>query len=165
MSPLRRAGAGLAQIEAVYRSRFHEYGSVAAAILNDREAGRDAVQEAFASAVRRRGDFEGRGSLEAWLWRAVVNAALSELRRRKARVPERFPDVADASSGHLTEGDVRDAIARLPERQRLVLFLRYYADLDYRAIADALGIAPGTVGAALHAARSAVQRHLEEVPT
>ena len=165
MRSRRKTGASLAQIEAVYRSRFHEYCGVAAAILNDREAGRDAVQEAFAGAVRRRSSFDARGSLEAWLWRAVVNAALSERRRRSRPVPERCPDVAGSPNGHVPEGDVHDAIARLPERQRLVLFLRYYADLDYRAIADALGIAPGTVGAALHAARSAVQRHLEEVRT
>src|SRR5206468_6238374 len=41
------------------------------------------------------------------------------------------------------------------ERQRLVLFLRYYADLDYAAIADTLGIGPGTVGASLNHAHAA----------
>jgi RNA polymerase sigma factor (sigma-70 family) len=51
----------------------------------------------------------------------------------------------------------------LPERQRLALFLRYYADLDYAAIAAALGISPGTVGALLHTARTSLRRTLEEV--
>jgi hypothetical protein len=49
------------------------------------------------------------------------------------------------------------AIGALPERQRLVLFLRYYADLDHRGIATALGIRPGTVGAALHEAHRSVR--------
>jgi RNA polymerase sigma factor (sigma-70 family) len=40
---------------------------------------------------------------------------------------------------------VRAALAGLPERQRLALFLRYYADLDYAAIAEALSISRGTV--------------------
>ena len=44
-----------------------------------------------------------------------------------------------------------------------MLFLRYYADLDYAAIAEALGIARGTVSATLHAARSNLQAKLEEV--
>ena len=48
-------------------------------------------------------------------------------------------------------------IADLPERQRLVLFLRYYADLDYRQIADALGIRRGTVGATLNQAHAALR--------
>jgi RNA polymerase sigma factor (sigma-70 family) len=94
----------------------------------------------------------------------VVNAALSERRRRSPDSPEHVPDADDASrNGHSEEGAVRAAVALLPERQRLVLFLRYYADLDYQTIAEALGIAPGTVAAALHAARAAVRRRLEEV--
>ncbi len=45
-----------------------------------------------------------------------------------------------------------------------MLFLRYYADLDYRAIAEALEIRPGTVGATLNQAHSAMKRVLKEVP-
>jgi RNA polymerase sigma factor (sigma-70 family) len=44
----------------------------------------------------------------------------------------------------------------LPERQRLALFLRYYADLDYATIAQALAISGGTVGATLNQAREAL---------
>jgi RNA polymerase sigma factor (sigma-70 family) len=51
----------------------------------------------------------------------------------------------------------------LPERQRLVLFLRYYADLGYSAIAEALGISPGTVASTLNAAHESLRRNLEEV--
>jgi RNA polymerase sigma factor (sigma-70 family) len=51
-------------------------------------------------------------------------------------------------------------VSALPERQRLVLFLRYYGDLDYAAIGHALEISPGTVGATLHTARSALQQLL-----
>jgi hypothetical protein len=57
---------------------------------------------------------------------------------------------------------VRDHVARLPERQRLVLFLRYYADLDYEEIAEAVGIAVGTVGSTLSAAHSALHAALAE---
>ena len=57
----------------------------------------------------------------------------------------------------------RALIAGLPERQRLVLFLRYYADLDYRAIANVLDIEIGTVGASLSAARATLRNRIEEV--
>jgi RNA polymerase sigma factor (sigma-70 family) len=161
----RRGGATLAQIEAAYRLRFREYSSVAAGILGDREAGRDAVQEAFAKAVRGRHRFRGEGSLEGWLWRSVVNTALSEGRRRAAESNRPAPDPPTATGrwDDPEADDVQAAIAALPERQRLVLFLRYYADLDYAAIGEALGIAPGTVAAALHAAHAAVRRQLQEV--
>jgi RNA polymerase sigma factor (sigma-70 family) len=157
----RRSGASLAELEAVYRRRFHEYASVAAAILRDADAGSDAVQEAFAKAVRARRRFRSHGPLDAWLWRAVVNAALSE-RRRRAR-PELPSPVAAENGSHPLEDEVRAAIDLLPERQRLVLFLRYYADLEYREIAETLGISTGTVGAALHAAHRVVRRQLTEV--
>jgi RNA polymerase sigma factor (sigma-70 family) len=66
----------------------------------------------------------------------------------------------------VTDGDaVRAVIQQLPERQRLVVFLRYWADLDYAAIADALAIAPGTVAAALHAAHGSIRNSLQEVRT
>lgn len=61
--------------------------------------------------------------------------------------------------------EVRDAIAALPERQRLVIFLRYYADLDYDAIALAAGIRKGTVGPTLVKAQAALRRALGEEET
>jgi RNA polymerase sigma factor (sigma-70 family) len=59
--------------------------------------------------------------------------------------------------------ELAPAVAALPERQRLVVFLRYYADLDYRTIADALDVEVGTVSATLAAAHRAVRQRLEEV--
>jgi RNA polymerase sigma factor (sigma-70 family) len=58
---------------------------------------------------------------------------------------------------------IRARIAALPERQRLALFLRYYADLDYAAIGEALEIAPGTVAATLNAAHTRLAHELQEV--
>jgi len=154
-------GATLAEIEAVYRLRFTEFCSVAAAILRDGEAGRDAVQEAFAKAVRSRREFRRDGPLDAWLWRAVVNTAIRERgKRRPATLLS-----GDAATAELDRDDVRSVIQQLPERQRLVVFLRYWADLDYATIAEALAIAPGTVAAALHAAHGSIRNSLEEVQT
>ena len=57
--------------------------------------------------------------------------------------------MADTTPAEVHESELAEAISRLPERERLVLFLRYYADLDYRTIAEALEISGGTVGATL----------------
>ena len=59
---------------------------------------------------------------------------------------------------------VRAWITALPERQRLAVYLRYYADLDYRSIAEALGIEVGTVSATLSAAHENLRKSMEEVP-
>ena len=149
--------ATLAEIEAVYRGSVHRYRGVAAAIVHDRDAAADLVQEAFASAVRRRSRFRGDGPLEAWLWRAVVNNALSYARRKP---PPLLVDRAVEAPQH---DEVRDAVAALPERQRIAVFLRYYADLDYRAIGEILGITDGTARASVRDAQAALRQTLEVV--
>jgi RNA polymerase sigma-70 factor, ECF subfamily len=133
---------------------------VAAAILGDVERGSDAVQEAFGNALRKRRAFRGEAPLEAWLWRLVVNEARDQLRAaRREPVP-----VLLSTNGSTTHEDARlaAAVAALPERQRLAIFLRYYADLDYASIAEALGVKSGTVAASLSAAHENLRKTLQE---
>jgi DNA-directed RNA polymerase specialized sigma24 family protein len=141
-------------LEQLYRSRRPEFCRAAAAIAGDRTLGEDAVQEAFAKAVRKRRSFRGSGSLEAWVWRIVVNAARDSRRRRPGLIA--MPPSTASSNGHAPVLPLE----LLSERQREVLFLHYYADLDYATIADALGISPGTVGATLSTARRLLRQAL-----
>jgi DNA-directed RNA polymerase specialized sigma24 family protein len=131
--------ADLAEIEAVYRRSVARLRRVAAAIVGEREAALDAVQTGFSTAVRRRMSFRGDGTLDAWVWRIVVN----EARDLRARLLSGDGAAGEGVGGRLAhEGGARDeilnALAELSERQRLVVFLRYYADLDYSAIARVL---------------------------
>jgi RNA polymerase sigma factor (sigma-70 family) len=158
----RREPVPLAEIEALYRARLGAFRRVARAILGDPDAARDAVQEAFASLVRSRSTFRGEGSVEGWAWRAVVNAARMQLRANRPSVP--IGEEAAANGHAQPNPELRAAVSALPERQRLVVFLRYYADLDYAAIAEALEIRPGTVAATLNSARTSLRDVLEEVP-
>jgi RNA polymerase sigma-70 factor, ECF subfamily len=148
----------LAELEALYRARYPVFLRLARATVRDEAAAADAVHDAFVQAVRNRRSFRGDGTLEAWIWRMVVNAAH---KRRGALAPAApVPETAEVSRngfGH----PVRAAVAALPERQRLALFLRYYADLDYTAIAAILDVKEGTVGATLHAAHAALREALE----
>jgi RNA polymerase sigma factor (sigma-70 family) len=165
---ISRRGASLDELEALYRRRFPIFARVAASVAGDPERARDVVQEAFATAVRKRASFRGTGPLEAWVWRIVLNGARSEARRR---TPTTEPDQYAGTNGDhaITNGssehdfELRHALARLPERQRTAVFLRYYADLDYAAIGEALGIAEGTVAATLNAAHAALRNRLQEV--
>lgn len=138
------------ELEALYRERLPDFTRAATAIAGDEESGRDAVQEAFAKALRKRRRFRGVGSLEAWVWRIVVNAARDAGRRRRRTAAA--PAAVDTRAGELGL-----PLELLTERQREVLFLHYYADLDYTTIAQALEISPGTVGATLSAARQTLR--------
>ena len=140
----------------IYEERYHRLLRVAEAIVGDPDLAHDAVQEAFArrsaaAVVPRRRLARGlglAGRREHGTQRAPRPAGrAAQLERGRGR---------DAN-GHAADASVRALVAALPERQRLVLFLRYYADLDYAAIGEALAISTGTVGATLNQAQRALQ--------
>jgi RNA polymerase sigma factor (sigma-70 family) len=154
-----------AEIERIYRARYGAFLRVAVAVVGDERIAEEAVHDGFVRALRHHRGFRGRGSLEGWLWRIVVNEArrLGAAEQRLRRLPISVADDAATTNGHREAGALPALVAALPERQRLALFLRYYADLDYEAIADALGVKPGTIAATLHAAHAALRSDLLEV--
>jgi RNA polymerase sigma factor (sigma-70 family) len=158
------SGRRRALLEALYRERFPAFARVAISITGSVELGRESVQEAFARALEQSDHFREECPLEAWVWRIVVNTARTTGGR--ARYENREPAVAAEAE---TNGDpevspVQLWVRTLPERQRLIVFLRYWADLDYRSIAAALEIEVGTVSATLSAAHQTLRRSLQEVP-
>jgi RNA polymerase sigma-70 factor (ECF subfamily) len=151
----------VAKLEALYRERYAHFLRVAFLITGDEERAHDAEQDGLAGAIHSRHSFRGEGPLEAWVWRAVVNAAKRQ--GHTASVPfgrEPISQNGDASDERL----IRTWVAALPERQRLAVYMRYYADLDYRQIATALDIAVGTVSATLSAAHQTLRKSMQEVP-
>jgi RNA polymerase sigma factor (sigma-70 family) len=161
----RGSDARLDAIEAVYRERFSHFVRVATAITGDQHAALEAVQQAFADLIRGRRRFRGDGPLEAWVWRAVVRSAKRRAGERRSAPASLDAELA-APNGVGEAAALRAAVALLPDRQRLAVFLRYYADLDYREIAEILGVTVGTVSASLHAAHRSLRSTLdsEEVP-
>jgi RNA polymerase sigma factor (sigma-70 family) len=152
-------GARVRELEEVYRLHYPQFLRVATAIGGDEDAGHDAVQDGFADVLRYRRSFRGEGSLEAWVWRAVANAAHRS--RSKHPLLAAFPEAEPAENGVSSEHvHIRPWLAALPERQRMAVFLRYYADLDYRTIASVLEIEVGTVSATLSAALTSLRRSL-----
>ena len=152
----------LSEFESLYRSSFRRFVRVAAAITRDEDAAIEAVQEAFARAIRGRSGFTGDGPLDAWVWRAVVNEA-KRLSMRPRTISTEVAAEATANGAPDSDAAVRALIGSLPERQRHAVFLRYYADLDYRTIADVLEIEVGSVSATLHAAHATLRGPIEGV--
>ena len=163
-------GLDLEELERVYRERYARFHRLARALSADDELAFDAVQETFARAIRSRRGFRREAAVETWLWRTLINVCRDERRRATGRpsalAAGELPELAAAANGHAEEWpELRAAIAALPERQRLVLFLAHYADLDQATIAAVAGIARGTVAATLHHAHASLRRALTEVPT
>lgn len=158
-----RRGASVGEIEALYRQHLPRFLRAAAAIVGDEGLASDAVQDAFASAVRARSSFRRDFPLEAWLWRIVVNAALQVRRSLHDHDEPEIEALVETNGQPVEDIAVRRWVASLPERQRLAIFLRYFGDLDYRSIAAALGVEVGTVSATLSAAHAALRRSAQEV--
>ena len=160
---MKRPGIPLEAIEVVYRTRAADFFRFALAKTGDPERARDAVQEGFARAIRGGATFQGTGPLEAWVARCVLNAAL-DLNRVFSRIQSEPEDVTTDSTASDDSGSViREAVRQLPQRQRDALFLRYYLDFDYRAIAEVLDVEVGTISATLHTARNSLMDALQEV--
>lgn len=126
------------------------------------------AQEAFVRLHSRWRSLNGTDKALPYLRRTVVNLSRSRLRhlrvvRRAPREPDRDIVSAEATvlavQGHEA---LRKALLRLTPRQRQVLVLRYWLDLDQQAIAETLGIAVGTVKATTNHAMTALRAALPE---
>ena len=150
--------ASIEDLERLYRERFHVFRDGLASVGGSGDAAREAVQEAFARALRDRRKFRGDGSLEGWVWRIAVNQALKARRDLRERW-ELDPD-SPAVEAVRGDDDVRDALRALPPRRKLVVFLRYFADLPYGEIARICGVSEGTVAATLSQSHAELLEHL-----
>ena len=146
-------------LEQLYRDRYRTFRDVLAGIVGSHDLAREVVQEAFARALRERRRFRGEGSLEAWVWKIAVNAGLKK-RRNLVREQELETEPA-ADPVAAADPSIREAVLALPPRRRLVIFLRYFADLSYREIAQIVGVSEGTVAATLAQAHRELARRLE----
>jgi len=160
---VRRPGASIGEIETLYRQDLPRFLRATTAIVRDEGLASEAVHDAFASAVRARSSFRRDVPLEAWLWRIVINAALQVRHGLRQEIEPEAELFVDPNGRPVEDLAVRRWVALLPERQRLAVFLRYFADLDYRSIAAALDVEVGTVSATLSAAHAALRRSAQEV--
>lgn len=160
---MRSKAASLEELEALYRRDLPHFVRTASAIVGSEALARDVVQEAFAKAVKARATFRREVALEGWVWRIVLNTAIQERRKALDQVALGGVFVVTENGNGEADLSVRRWVAALPERQRLVVFLRYFAGLDYRSIAAALDIEVGTVSATLAAAHAALRRSFQEV--
>ena len=149
--------------------------TVAYRILGDRRSAEDASQEAFLSAYRAIHRFRS-GSFKAWLLRIVTNACYDQLRaqrRRPINAPyttvdaERDAWIADqgeSPQAYVERQELGKAIQygldALPAAQRFVVVLADIQDLEYKEIAQVLGIPMGTVKSRLNRARRRLRNYL-----
>jgi RNA polymerase sigma-70 factor (sigma-E family) len=150
----------------LYRAHYRSLVGLACLLVDRRDVGEELVQEAFLRLHRDWDRVREPERADAWLRSTTMNLARSRLRRGIAarRADERARTVAPVpSTGSCVDGAyqaVVDAVRRLPRRQREVVVLRYWLDLDEAAIAAELGISAGSVKTHAHRAMQALAADL-----
>jgi RNA polymerase sigma-70 factor (ECF subfamily) len=150
--------AGTEALERLYRERYVAFRNGLAPVVGSYEEARDVVQEAFARALRSRPDFRAEGSLQAWVWKIALRVALERRARRGRETTSELLDAQPIEPER--DQELADALRRLPPQRRLVVFLRYFAELSYAEIAEVARISEGTVAATLNQARAALMEQL-----
>jgi RNA polymerase sigma-70 factor (ECF subfamily) len=142
--------------------------------LPTREDAEDATMEIFSKLWDGKlSQYDATRSFSAWLYRVAANHCWDILRRRKIRQDKETEDVDDVPLEHpdpnqldrlieqKSSEEVRRALDKLGARARMALVLRYYSDMSYDEIADALGVRRAFVGVVLLRARHELRLALE----
>jgi len=132
---------------------------LATVILGDRYDAEDAVHDAAEAAWRRWSDLRDEQRFQAWFGKIVVNACRDRLRRRRRRrlveiprlvLDKEHPMAPDAADALALRDVLRRAFEALSPEERIVVVLRYEADLTVPRVAELAGIPEGTAKSRLH---------------
>jgi|SRR2546430_3233931 len=138
-----------------------------------REDAEDATMEIFMKLKSKLSQYDATRSFSAWLYKVAANHCWDILRRRKIRQDKETEDVENVALEHpepsqleklieqRSSEEVRKALEKMSVRARMALVMRYYSDMSYDEIADALGVRRAFVGVVLLRARHELRQALE----
>jgi len=140
--------------------------------MPSKEDAEDATMEVFMKLRDKLAQYDPSRSFSAWLYKVAANHCWDMLRRRKARHDKDTEDVSELPLEapepnqlerlieERTGEEVRKAMGKLGTRARMALVMRYYSDMSYDEIADALGVRRPFVGVVLLRARHELRQAL-----
>jgi RNA polymerase sigma-70 factor, ECF subfamily len=142
--------------EQVFRSHFKSLHSYACTLMRDPTAAEEVVQNVFVKLWEKKEEIEIRENISVYLYRAVHNASLNQLKHLKVRstyqsyaMRRHTPNDHEKASGKLMLGELEQrlekALLELPEQCRTIFQLSRFEELKYREIADKLGLSIKTV--------------------
>lgn len=153
-------------------SRFSKplYWQIRRMVLNADDAD-DLLQNTFLKAWNSLENFRGEAKLSTWLHKIAINEAISFLEREKRRAGISLDDPDGSAAATIAatpdiDGDtlgahLRQAVASLPEKQRLVFNMKYFDDMKYEDISEILGTSVGALKASYHLAVKKIEKYME----
>lgn len=132
----------------------------------------DILQNTFLKAWQSIENFRGDAKLSTWLHKIAINESLSHLERERRRKGLSLDD-EESSLVNLIHADthidgdalalkLREAVARLPEKQRLVFNMRYYDEMKYEQMSEIMGTSVGALKASYHLAVKKIEQFFDE---
>ena len=139
-------------------------------IVLDHDDADDVLQNTFIKVFRNIEKFKGDSKLYSWMYRIGTNEALTFLKTKSRKLGLSTDEMIERKADNLQadvyfEGDaiqlkLQQAIARLPEKQKLVFNMKYYEELKYEEIADILDTSVGALKASYHLATKKIEAYL-----
>ena len=169
-APGPRAGAMVdaeSDFTAFFSTELPRVVRTVALIVGDRGQAEDIAQDAFVQLLEHWAKVSRYEQPDAWVRRVAIRMATRTARRERLRqvLEQAFRRVDEAPAVPERDGDVLDAVRRLPLRQRTAVVLFYFEDRSVDEVADLLGCAPPTARVHLHQARRRLATLLgEETP-
>ncbi len=148
---------GFRQLVQQYQERL--YWHIRRMVTHHEDAN-DVIQNTFIKVFRSIHNFKGDSKLYTWLYRIATNEAITHLNKQKKRSTDPL-DNEDLNLNNRLKADqyfdgdavqlkLQNALAQLPERQKLVFNMRYFDEMTYKEIADVLEVSIGGLKASYH---------------
>lgn len=132
----------------------------------------DILQNTFMKAWQNIENFRGDAKLSTWLYKIAINECMTFLEKERKRRGLSLDDeesnmVALIQADTNIDGDqlaqkLREAVATLPEKQRLVFNMRYYDDMKYEQMSEIMGTSVGALKASYHLAVKKIEQFFED---
>lgn len=150
---MQAAGSGdLEAFEEIVRRHQGWAWQIAFRFFGQKEPAADVVQDAFIRLLEASGRYRPTAKFRTYFYRIISRLCLDRAKKKKTVELEVMPNMPDPAPGAAeklihreTAAAVRTALDDLAPNQRMAIVLRYYEDLNYREIADALEITPKAV--------------------
>ena len=148
------------------------YWQIRRMVLNHDDAN-DIVQNVFLKAWTNLHNFRGEAKLSTWLFKIAINESINFINKEKNRLQYMAEGEDDSFliknleadshfDGEALQLELQKAIARLPEKQRLVFNMRYYDEMKYEEMSEMLGTSVGALKASYHHAVKKITEMLVE---
>ena len=143
--------------------------SLSMRMLRNSDDANDAVQETFVKALRALKDFDPERPLKPWLCRICTNCCVDSVRTRKREgdslegreyMLSTTEGVDDTAAGSIRQGQVLEAVMRLPDKYREIILMRHFNHMDVTEIAAKLDKPEGTIKSWLFRARALLKKDL-----